>query len=159
MGRNPLTAAENLPLYGPSKESKAMMNRLRTTTSAVLLSVSTLALPVMAHAQQGSPVPPAKTTPKPGAAIAKPGVKLTRPGGKPAKPGGGLGDGITAQKVRSKLITDLRFDPSGIKVVSSSGVVALNGAVATAQARAWAQADALKAPQVRRVINRLKIVP
>lgn len=75
------------------------------------------------------------------------------------KPGGGLGDGITADKVRHILITDRRFDPSGIKVVSSSGKVALNGTVATKQARKWAQWDAEKAPNVHRVVNRLKIKP
>lgn len=76
-----------------------------------------------------------------------------------AKPGGGLGDGITADKVRHILYTDRRFDPSSIKVVSSSGTIALNGTVASRAARGFAQSDAQKAAHVRRVINRLKIAP
>lgn len=87
----------------------------------------------------------AKSTPKPGAGL--------------VKPGGGLGDGITADKVRHILFTDRRFDPFDVQVVSSSGTIALNGTVKTKQARAFAQSDAQKAAGVRRVINRLKIKP
>jgi len=77
----------------------------------------------------------------------------------PSKPGGGLGDGLTALRVRHILITDLRLDPSKVKVVSSSGTVALNGTVKTAQARQIAQSDAQKSPGVHRIINRLKVAP
>jgi len=70
-----------------------------------------------------------------------------------------LGDGITAEKVRHNLITDRRFDPSGVKVASSSGKVALSGTVANTKARTFAQEDAQKAPGVKRVVNRLKIAP
>lgn len=73
------------------------------------------------------------------------------------KPGGGLGDGLTAQRVRHVLITDRRFDPLGVGVVSSSGTIILKGMVKTQQARDYAQSDAQKAPGVHRVINRLKV--
>lgn len=77
----------------------------------------------------------------------------------PPKAGGGIGDGLTAQRVRHQMLVDLRFDPSHVKVVSSSGRVALNGTVKTAKARLFAQADASKVAAVHQVINRLKVVP
>lgn len=114
------------------------MKTRRAIRSTGIILMGAFALSGIAWAHPVSPTAPAKTTPK---------------------PGGGLGDGITAEKVRHILLTDLRFDPSNIKVVSSSGVVALNGSVKTAQARVFAQADAQKAANVKRVINRLKVKP
>lgn len=114
------------------------MNTKRTALLS-FLALAMMLLPTLTLWAQTMTLPPATT--------AKP------------KPGGGLGDGITADKVRHILITDRRFDPSGIKVVSSSGKVALNGTVATEQARKWAQWDAEKAPNVHKVVNRLKIKP